>query len=542
MDLTKISCKMPLVICVVLFLLEKQLGALGSRCLSAEEATKPTSVTPTVEMNNLEFPNEHVLPTGYNITVVCTSNHPAKSDHKVYLPYWMQYFFNDVYKRELSCGGGNSDSDYERSKVCKYFIQNATEDNSGNYTCISRNLYGCTMKTMALMFKEPSPPLFTHHQPREVDFLKSSKAKLSCNASGVPLPSITWFKDGNSLSSSSVIGSKSYSILNFESVHAHDQGQYWCEANNTEGQSRSAPVNLTVVWKPAFYIHPQDTTVYLDDDATTVTVNLSCAAHGSPLPVISWLKNNSKVDDDAVIRSQNISILTVEIKEGTEKHFRYRCVAKNSLGNTSSQEATLMIAKRDEERLPMEGIVEGESPFYLQPRSIKAIAGDHVDFVCAIEGSPVSQIVWLKDGSANLDGNTDYFSGEQSAISVLKIYPVSERHVGRYSCEATRFAGTAISREAVLVITDKESSRSTLCISKAVWVPVATGAFVLLLIVISIFFAHVRNKNAKFSIAKKMREDNQFPHLHTQDDMISQERGDSKAPRYQMTNLAFTNL
>ena len=112
---------------------------------------------------------------------------------------------------------------------------------------------------------------------------------------------------------------------------------------------------LLVVWKPAFYIHPQDTTVYLDDDATTVTVNLSCAANGSPLPVISWLKNNSKVDDDAVIRSQNISILTVVIKEGTEKHFRYRCVAKNSLGNTSSQEATLMIAKRDEERLPMEG-------------------------------------------------------------------------------------------------------------------------------------------------------------------------------------------
>ena len=104
-----------------------------------------------------------------------------------------------------------------------------------------------------------------------------------------------------------------------------------------------------------FSIHPQDTTVYVDDDATTVTVNLSCAANGSPLPVISWLKNNSKVDDDAVIRSQNISILTVVINEGTEKHLRYRCVATNFLGNISSQEATLMIAKRDEERLPMEG-------------------------------------------------------------------------------------------------------------------------------------------------------------------------------------------
>ena len=114
----------------------------------------------------------------------------------------------------------------------------------------------CVIRLVFLNFKflnffffcfiiEPSPPLFTHHQPREVDFLKSSKAKLSCNASGVPLPSITWFKDGNSLSSSSVIGSESYSILNFESVHPHDQGRYWCEANSTEGQSRSAPVNLT---------------------------------------------------------------------------------------------------------------------------------------------------------------------------------------------------------------------------------------------------------------------------------------------------------
>ena len=111
------------------------------------------SMVPTVDMNNLEFPNEHVLPTGYNITVVCTSNHPAFSNHKYYLPYWIQYFFNDAYKREFSCGGGNSDSHYERSKVCKYFIQNATEENSGNYTCISTSHAGCTMGTMALMFK-----------------------------------------------------------------------------------------------------------------------------------------------------------------------------------------------------------------------------------------------------------------------------------------------------------------------------------------------------------------------------------------------------
>ena len=39
-DLTKISCKMLVVICVVLFFLEQQTGAVGGRCSSAEDATK----------------------------------------------------------------------------------------------------------------------------------------------------------------------------------------------------------------------------------------------------------------------------------------------------------------------------------------------------------------------------------------------------------------------------------------------------------------------------------------------------------------------
>lgn len=115
---------------------------------------------PTVEMNNLEFPSEHVLPTGYNITVVCTSNKPAHWNGKYFKPYWIQYFFNNAFMRDLSCGGGYLDSHYENSKVCNYFIQNATEENSGNYTCIATNQYGCTIETMALKFKSN---LFYYH-------------------------------------------------------------------------------------------------------------------------------------------------------------------------------------------------------------------------------------------------------------------------------------------------------------------------------------------------------------------------------------------
>ena len=91
---------------------------------------------------------------------------------------------------------------------------------------------------------EPSPPRFSDDQPREFNSSEGSKANLSCKASGIPPPVITWFKDGYRLQSSSVIGGKGYSILTFESVHLHDQGQYWCEANSTEGWNRSSSVNL----------------------------------------------------------------------------------------------------------------------------------------------------------------------------------------------------------------------------------------------------------------------------------------------------------
>ena len=45
--------------------------------------------------------------------------------------------------------------------------------------------------------------------------------------------------------SSSVRGVKGYSMLAFDSVHLNDQGEYWCEANSTEGWNRSSTANVT---------------------------------------------------------------------------------------------------------------------------------------------------------------------------------------------------------------------------------------------------------------------------------------------------------
>ena len=103
-------------------------------------------------------------------------------------------------------------------------------------------------------------------------------------------------------------------------------------------------LSFLVLWEPIFKMHPQNTSVYLNDGVATVT--LECAADGSPLPVISWLKNNSIVINETVFQNGSVSSITLAFHEISKQAPKYRCVARNSVGNTLSKEAAITIAER----------------------------------------------------------------------------------------------------------------------------------------------------------------------------------------------------
>lgn len=112
---------------------------------------------PSMSLKILEFPDEDVLPIGYSITIVCTSNLSKEDNgrHKNAQPYYMQYYYNkdyDDYLKTCCC-------DREDSKVCTFFIQNASESHSGIYDCVSENLLECTIDTLTLSFKGKSRSL-----------------------------------------------------------------------------------------------------------------------------------------------------------------------------------------------------------------------------------------------------------------------------------------------------------------------------------------------------------------------------------------------
>lgn len=110
--------------------------------------------SPSLTIETSQAPDEGILPTGYNHSIICISNISEKFYGNPYYgqPYWIQIFFNEAYVR--SCGGRSSDS--EDSKICTYPIVNSVEADSGNYTCVARNQLSCIIGTLPVKFESKS--------------------------------------------------------------------------------------------------------------------------------------------------------------------------------------------------------------------------------------------------------------------------------------------------------------------------------------------------------------------------------------------------
>lgn len=91
--------------------------------------------------------------------------------------------------------------------------------------------------------------------------------------------------------------------------------------------------------------------------------------------------------------------------------------------------------------------------FYVHPKNTSTESGDLAVFMCAAEGPPVPEIIWLKNGKANaVEGSTITSKGIHGATSELRIYPVERKHSGTYSCQAKSRSVKVSSREATLFI------------------------------------------------------------------------------------------
>ncbi|KAL2099920.1 hypothetical protein ACEWY4_004314 [Coilia grayii] len=110
-------------------------------------------------------------------------------------------------------------------------IHNLRKEDAGQYRCVARNSFGIAFsRPVTIEVQAPAKILRVPHG-KKVPF--GTKVSLECNATGNPIPTITWLEDGNTISGASVeetlVGDVTLSVLH---VEVKKPALYTCLATN----------------------------------------------------------------------------------------------------------------------------------------------------------------------------------------------------------------------------------------------------------------------------------------------------------------------
>ncbi|KAM3860708.1 LOW QUALITY PROTEIN: vascular endothelial growth factor receptor 1 [Diretmus argenteus] len=130
----------------------------------------------------------------------------------------------------------------EFSHSLSLLLSNLTPGESGTYRCSARHMLTrqeTHLDTQVVVTALEPPALLQNLTDCTVNV--SSSVSLSCPAHGVPLPTITWYKNERALSQGSgIVIIPEDGTLHIDRITAEDQGVYTCQATNERGSAESS--------------------------------------------------------------------------------------------------------------------------------------------------------------------------------------------------------------------------------------------------------------------------------------------------------------
>ncbi|KAF6082802.1 roundabout guidance receptor 4 [Phyllostomus discolor] len=211
------------------------------------------------------------------------------------------------------------------------------------------------------MAQDSAPQILVH--PQDQLLQDPGPTKMSCQASGQPLPTIRWLLNGQPLS---VEPPEVHDLLPNGTLllwqsptrgRAQDSqalstvlGIYTCEASNRLGTAVSRGARLSVpVLQEDFQTQPQDTVATVGEQ-----VILKCRPpRGHPEPTVSWWKDGKPLalqsGRHAVSRGSLMMLRAEKSDEGT-----YMCMATNDAGRRESRAARVTVREPQGYQEPLE--------------------------------------------------------------------------------------------------------------------------------------------------------------------------------------------
>ncbi|MEE6484707.1 hypothetical protein FKM82_013982 [Ascaphus truei] len=218
-------------------------------------------------------------------------------------------------------------------------IYRVEKDDEAEYSCIAENKAG--ENEAIILLKVYAKPKITYVENKTAVELEE-QITLTCEASGDPLPSITWRTATRNISNEEktldgrivVHGHIRMSSLTLKDIQHTDAGEYFCIASNTIGQDTQA-MYFEVQYAPKI----QGPVVVYTWEGNAV--NITCEVLAYPSAAVSWFR------DGQLLPSSNFSNIKIfsthaasylEVNPDSENDFgNYNCTAVNRIGQESSE-------------------------------------------------------------------------------------------------------------------------------------------------------------------------------------------------------------
>lgn len=296
---------------------------------------------------------------------------------------------------------------------------------SGPQTIRGSGLYRSPLRNLPVpdivLVPETSPPVITR-QPSGTNVAAGQSVSFSVEASGSPVLTYQWRRDGLALAGAST------ATLNLSSVSAASAGSYDVVVANSGGSVTSSAAALVVtaaVVAPSIIVQPVSLAV-----APGVSASFSVAANGSAPLAYQWRKDGAAVagGTDATLFLPAVYAPSAGV---------YSVVVSNAGGSATSSFATLAVSTSDSAPV-----------ISMQPSSQSVSSGASASLTVVASGTAPLAYQWRKDGVA-INGATS---------STLALSGVTSVSAGAYSVVVSNSVGSITSATATLTVTAGASS------------------------------------------------------------------------------------
>uniref|UniRef100_A0AC11BQX3 Hemicentin 1 n=1 Tax=Ovis aries TaxID=9940 RepID=A0AC11BQX3_SHEEP len=314
-------------------------------------------------------------------------------------------------------------------------LKNVHVSDTGRYVCVAMNIAGMTDRKYDLSVHTPPSIIGNHRTPENISVVEKSSVSLNCEASGIPLPSITWLKDGWPVNLSSSLRILSGGrILRLIRTRTEDAGQYTCVVRNAAGEERKI-FRLSILVPPRIMGENAFEDVKVKEKQS---VTLTCEVTGNPVPEITWHKDGQLLKEDDAHHLMSGGRFLQIVNAQVSHTGRYTCLASNTAGDKSKSFSLNVLVS------PIIAGVDGDG----NPEDVTVILNSPTSLVCEAYSYPPATITWFKNGTPlESNRNIRILPGGRT----LQILNAQEDDAGRYACVATNEAGEMIKHYEVKV-------------------------------------------------------------------------------------------